>query len=396
MIRGTEAFGVCDFNGAALYFDQVVGSWDSNSILLGPAGVGANFGAFKWFGTGKFTRIFDAQTFWVVGLNFQPRYNSSSQPQVWAQDCFLRLDNAGGTVMCLELQTSGKIAVTYGGDGTTGTGTTLGTTTQTFPVGAWSGYVELKASGFGGAVAWEMWLNDTKILSGTAPTLPIPDRVTITSQDGTSGGHNSQPGFGIAFANVLMLDGTGPAPYNDRIGPVRITAISPTADASGNWNNTVNGAGVSPPIYTSITDLFGVDAHGSPDGDYSFISPVLLNTGQYFSFGPSPCFGLVLGVNVCQVFRGATGSTTCNAMLIDGSTAYNLGGNVVNGGYHTCQVFVGFSPATGTNFTDAEISGNLWGALTTSPGLMLTQMFLEKITSLRDVPYNCGGGSYSF
>jgi hypothetical protein len=200
----------------------------------------------------------------------------------------------------------------------------------------------------------------------------------------------------MGFANVYMLDGTGPAPYNDRLGPVRINALIPAADASGNWNSIVNGVAVAAPIYTSITDVYGLDPHGSPDGDYSYISPVALSSPQYFTFPGSPCYGRVLGVNVCQCFRGASSSSTCDAMLFDQGTQYNLGSNVVNGGYHTCQVFVGLSPATGTYLTDAEISNNLWGALTTSPGLMLTQMFLEKITSLRNVPYSCGSGSYSF
>ena len=400
MIRGTEAFGVCDNNGAALYFDQVVGTWDSNSILPGPAGVGANFGAFKWFGTGKFTRIFDAQTFWVVGFNVQPRLNSSLQPQVWPQDSFIQLSNGSGCIMSLELQTNGKISVTYGGDGTTGTGGTQGTTTQTFPVGSWSGYMEFKASGFGGSVLWELWLNDAKILNGTTSTFPtqIPDRITITNQNGTSSGGSFVPNFGMAFSNVVMLDGQGPAPWNDRIGPVRITTVSPQADASGNWNSTVNGAAAVPPVYTSITDIPGVDAHGAPDMDFSYISPVSLNTKQFFVFTAPECYGLILGVNVNQCFRGdisPTFSTTCDAMLYDGSVV-NIGTTVINGPYRYAQQFIGLSPATGTNFTAGEIGGSFWGARTASPGLRLTQMFLEVLTSLRSTPFSCGLSSYSF
>ena len=394
MIRGTEGFGVCDPNGAALYFDQVVGSWDSNSIIPGPAGVGANFGAFKWFGTGKFTRIFDAQTFWVVGFNFQPKNNGSGT--AWAQDSFLQLSNGSGCIMSLELQTTGKIAVTYGGDGTTGTGATQGTTTQTFPVASWSGYLEFKASGFGGTVAWELWLNDAKILNGTTSTFPtqIPDRITITSQNGTSGGVNSVPGFGIAFANVVMLDAQGPGPWNDRIGPVRITTVSPKADAAGAWFGTLAGSTNGPPIYVNITDT-PPDPNGSPDDDHSYISPTALNTNQFFVFAAPACYGLILGVMVNQCFRGTSGSTTCDAMLYDGS-AVNIGTTVNNGGYHYGQQFIGLSPATGANFTAGEVGGSFWGARTASPGLRLTQMFLEVLTSLRNVPFSCGLSSYSF
>lgn len=393
MIRGTLGFGVCDPPGAALYFDQVTGAWDTNSILAGPGG---GFGAFKWFGTGIFTRIFDRQTFWCVGLNFQPRNNLGANP-AWAQNCFLRLENALGTIMSLEIQTSGKLAVTYGGNGTTGTGATQGLTTQTFPVGTWSGYLELRASGFGGSVTWQLWLNDVQILNGTTSTLPtqIPDRVTIANQNGTTGGVNLVPYFGVCFANVVILDAQGPAPWNDRIGPVRITSVSPKADASGNWNSTVNGAAAVPPVYSSITDIPGVDRNGAPDGDYSYVSPVALNTTQFFVFTAPDCYGRILGVNVNQCFRGASGSTTCDAMLYDGSTV-NIGTTVNNGGYHTAQQFIGLSPASGTWFTAGEVGGSLWGARTTSPGLRLTQMFLEIITSLRATPFDCGASSYSF
>ena len=92
---------------------------------------------------------------------------------------------------------------------------------------------------------------------------------------------------------------------------------------------------------------------------------------------------------------GSSGSTTCDAMLLDGSLV-NIGTTVNNGGYHTAQQFIGLSPASGSWFTAAEIGGSLWGARTASPGLRLTQMFLEIITSLRATPFDCGASSYSF
>ena len=391
MIRGTMAFGVCDPVGAELYFDSIISN-GFQSLVPGPGGNGT--GVFDWFGPANATRIFDAQTFWCVGFNFQPRNTGSNT--AWAQDSFFQFRNAGGCILSLQIEITGKISVTYGGDGTTGTGATQGTTSQTFPVFAWSGYLEFKAFGFGGTVTWELWLDDVKILNGTTSTFPtqIPDRAMFTSQNGTTGGVHLVPGFGMVYTNVYILDAQGPAPWSDRLGPVRIATTSPVSDAQGNWNSTVAGAGTSPPIYTSITDLVG-DAFGSPDQDHSYIFPVALNTNQLFVFASPACFGRILGVNVNQCFRGTTGSTTCDAMLLD-PAILNIGTSVINGGYHIAQQFIGLSPASGSWFTAAEIGGSLWGARTTSPGLRLTQMFLEIITSLRATPFDCGASSYSF
>lgn len=394
MIRGTIGFDRVDTFGIDQLFDDLHGTtWynGSNSIFApapGPDASGQS--VYKWFGPVRATRIFDKQMFWCVGMNINNRYTNPGQLSPYYQQTFLQFSNAAtACILSVCFEADGTMSVRFGGTGNNGGGALAAKTTMVFSLSNWI-YLEVRVSNFGSAARVQLWVNDVNVLSTTAATgADVPDRISLCALYNAAGA-------GTMFDNVYMLDGQGPAPWNDRLGPVEISTVSPISDASGNWTSTVNGVVVSPPIYTAITDIPGVDSHGSPDGDYSYISPVALNTNQVFAFAGPLCYGLVLGVNVCQCFRGATGSTTSNAILIDGSTVYNLGGNVVNGGYHTCQVFVGFSPATGTNWTDAEISGNLWGALTTSPGLMLTQMYLEKITSLRDVPYNCGSGSYSF
>lgn len=406
MIRGTLGFGVCTSLGASLTFDLPLntgnpgfgpGFWDD--IVSGPGGPGSGNAVNKWqtLGDHMATRIFDAQSQWAIGMNIMPFNEFDSSSIVWAQDKFLQLANASGTnVLALEIQTDGTIAVISGGDGTSGTGTLEKKTTTVFTVEQWSGYLELLAVGLGGSTAVELWLNDVRILSATFTTSAAPDRVLVGSQNGTSGGGNSVSGFGMTYANIYLADGQGPAPWNTRLGPVRITSLSPSADAGGNWNispNTILNR------FEAVADLFPSDRDGSPDFDASTINPIsLTDNNQWFTFTKAPCFGLILGVMVNLVFRGSSGSTTCNALLLQQSGQVTIGTVTVTaalGIYQNKQLFQGLT-LSGANFTDADLAGSLWGVSTSSPGLILTQMYLEKIVSLRGTPFNCGQSSYSF
>ena len=399
MIRGTIGFGQCDFRGAALTFDLPASAGNPgypafDNMSPGPGGVGGGLGAAKWFGNQMFTRIFDTQGQWAVGFQIMPFYQIGSST-LWALDKFLQISSATLNLIALEIQTNGKLAVVAGGDGTSGTGSIVGTSTQIFPVGSWSGYLEILAVGLGGSTVVQVFLNDVQIILCTVGTASGADRIALGTQNGTTFGVDSQPYFGLVFANVYCADGQGSAPFNTRLGPVRITTVSPNADAGGNWTIT---PGSLTSRYVAVDDIFPSDGNGSPDGDHSYITNVTLDP-QWFTFGGAggaPCYGRILGVMVNLCFRGASGSTTCNALLLQQATQTSIGTATVNGLYQTQQLFQALSPATGTYFTTGEVAGSLWGVSTSSTGLMLTQMFLEEVVSLRSTPYDCGQASYSF
>jgi hypothetical protein len=400
-VRGCIGFGQCDHLGATLTFDLPTSAGNPghpsfDQIVSGPGGTGGGNAAQKWNGNQMFTRIFDTQPQWSIGMNLMPFYQVGSST-LWARDKFVQLASASNNIVSLEIQTNGTIAVVYGGDGTPGTGMIIKATTQTFPVGQWTAYLEFFVNGTDA----EIWLSvggatpDQKILGCTIPsTYGSADRILIGSQNGTTFGVDSQPFFGLTFANVTFVDGQGIAPWNARLGPVRISTQSPNADAGGNWNITPN---TITNRYQAVDDLYPSDGNGSPDGDHTYISPLTLaNNNQWFTVAGAPCFGLVFGVMVNMCFRGASGSTTCTANLLQQTDQTIVGSATVTGLYQTAQVFQQTSLATGIFFTDVEIAGALWGVSTGSPGLMLTQFYLEKIVSLRNTPYNCGQSSYSF
>jgi hypothetical protein len=388
-------FGVCDVHGAALTYDLPaqagnLGHFAYDTIVPTSGGAGSGNAAQQWFNSQLCTRIFDPQGQWSINFDLMPFYQVGT-PSAWAQVKFLQLASASSNILALELETDGTIAVVTGGNGQSNTGTIVKRTTQTFPVFQWASRLELFATGFGGSTVVTMWQNDVLILSVTVATTDIPDRISLGLQNGP----HFLPYFGLTFANLVFTDGQGPAPCNTRLGPVRVSTFTLNGDAGGNWNITPN---TLPFRYEAVADLL-TDRNGSPDFDSSYISPVAIGDKQWFTVSGVPCYGLILSVMVNLVFRGSTGSTTCDALLLQQSSTTNLGTAVFSGplgSYRTKQILVALSPGTGTFFTDGEIAGSLWGVSTASPGLLLTQMFLEKVVSLRSTPFNCGQSSYSF
>ncbi len=394
MNRRTHGFGVVDVEGVLTQFDSSSGynSFFTAQLLPGPPGPGAGNAIFNWFqtfGLPTITDIFDPQTRWVVGMDCRQYYADVAfglgPPQ---QNQVLVGSDATGGLIGVRFEASGVISVQD-----LINNVQICATTTTYPIAAWPPYIELRTDGWGTLVNVELWIGDVKKAFGSA-TLSgkIADRWSFTA------GAVPQGFGGAMFANIYINDGQGVAPWNDRLGPVRITTFSPVKDASGRWAIT---PGTNASAYLSVNDLLngspGGDPNGSPDGDFSYLTPNAFGSAEFFIVGGQPCYGLILGVNVCVCFRGTTGSAGLEALLLQNSAVHNLGVLNVSGGYHTEQQFVGTSFSSGLYFTDGEISGSYWGFLTNSSlDLRVTQIYLEKIVSLRNVAFGCGGGSYSF
>jgi hypothetical protein len=394
LIRDTLGFGVVDIAGIPTQFDQVPGynQFSNSRILTAPGGPGAGGSLFMWFstfGVPTVTRIFDPQTRWVVGMNCQQTYADSLGGVGPAQQNRVLVgSDASGEIVGLQFNIDGTLSVMD-----LINDLVICTTTDNYPVASWAPYIELRSDGWGTAVSFALWVGDAKKAFGSS-TLSgrIVDRWSFTNQAVPSGLGGAQ------WADRYILDGQGSAPWNDRLGPVRITTQSPIADASGRWAIFPS---TNAHAYLSINDLPsgvpGGDPNGSPDGDFSYLTPNSLGSAEFFQVAPAPCYGRVLGVSVNICFRGTSGSAGIDALLLQNSTIYNLGTVNVTGDYHTEQVFVGLSKTTGQYFVDSEISGSFWGFSTSSSlDVRVTQLFLEKIVSLRNVAFGCGSSSYSY
>ena len=211
---------------------------------------------------------------------------------------------------------------------------------------------------------------------------------------------------GIAPDNYFLFDGlTNP-------GPCHVDSILPFADSPATvWSPAVTSPDVITPNCTPmVNDTAGRGTGGEPDGDYTYIFPSAVNN-QLFQMFPTRCYGLILGVamNVCG--RPNTGHSPQEfgyvVQLSQGLQPVGSG-QLLNVGsftgdphltdYQTEQVIMPLSPATGTNWTDAEISNGAFGIAAVSGNLNLrvTAFNLEIIRSLTPQPFNCGGSNYSY
>ena len=383
MIRATHGFDCCDPGGALLGWDFTshANDFDFSRVQAGKPGTGSGNCFYPWFdsfGYPTLTRIFDPQSFWVCGLDAAQYYNLVG-PGPATQSRFLEMSDSISAMIGLQFEADGSISIQD-----LVHSTEIGRSpAPLYSPGSWGPYMELRCSGFGGSgVSCELWLDDVKQASGSAAIGGrFADRVTIRQQ-----------GVGVQFDNIYMLDGQGASPWNDRLGPVRITALLPSADASGSWGVTPTTTAA----WEAVLDALGVDPNGTPDGDSSYVTPDGVGSNEMFFVSTAPCYGLVLGVTVNACFRGTSGAASLTSLFLEGSASHVLGTLSVSGGYHTAQQIVGYSPETGTFFNDAEIAGNLWGFSTASLDLRVTQLYLEKIVSLRSTPYGCGKQNYSF
>lgn len=191
---------------------------------------------------------------------------------------------------------------------------------------------------------------------------------------------------GIEWCDVVVSDDQG-AVNNQRLGPCNVVCDFPIADATPpQWTRNTGTSDAS-----VVNEQNGA-VHGAPNFNFNYIDGPD-GAVDLFTVATPRCFGrnLAVAVNACtingvitMVCRPAPSSTTVD----------NVGTSVSPGGaYFTLQQIQELSFLSGTYWTDREIGQAWWGARALS-GPRITQFFLEKVTSLRPDPFNCGGGSY--
>lgn len=384
MMRATFGFDYADFGGSQLdtMYDILNGTWTNFSAgtaagkpALPGQGLDGRSG-FKWLGNGMFTRVFSQQTFWVVGFDFMRAGMGGA-----GQDQFVQISYAGGVLVALRTNSDGTLSILVGGDGSSGSGTEVVRSTYQAPVGDWNGYTELKAYGFGGTTTVELWMDDVLIASGTcAPGAGlIPDRIAIGSQgDG-----------GKRIDNVYYLDGQGTS-CNDRLGPIRISTIGPIRDRQKQF---------TPNMGTTNWPIVGATATNSTN----FVEGVFGDQDLY-GIDKLPCYGQILCVSLNVIAELITGAPFvqlfCKGNPANSPVVTQIGDGFVSPDgyplqsvYHTFQALTEVNLRTGAGvWTDGAMQSAYWGmaASTADTGIVrVTQLFLEKVVSLRNTPFDC-------
>lgn len=390
-------FDLMNTDGLDLQWDlERLGGWGnfSSAVIPGFPSPRANSGpagqsAFKWLNNLMATRFCGSGSTRIIGFHVRALYPGIVDTTLFAQNKFLELADATGPILSLELQVDGTIVVRRFGDGYTNTGTSVGQTLlPAFKTpGTWTGFLEFACYGLGGGTNFQIWLDDVKLLdAGCSTAGRVPDRFAIGNQNGTQFGENGQVYFGMNYDDVYCVDGNGAAPWNDRLGPVQIQ--SSLFNVPGVIQLLANGAATNLACYEYGPDLDATYTSGTNPA-YDLYSL----TGQ-------ACFGRILGLGLSATARAESGSPrialTCQPDPFN-LTQVQLGDFNLGPSYHCYQAMSDVSLKTGAFWNDRDLSAARFGIASDGSGILrCTQVFLEKIVSLRAVPYDCGLGNYAY
>lgn len=398
-----EVYFVDSMNGT--FFPQFGWRYDPfghGSSLMGPAfftpGGGTLIQTNSGFHSENFTKFLGTRNQYAIGFNWSPQIDG---PGIIADCIFLRWEVGPGshdlqnsnpnTQLSLATNAAGNMILYNAGTGAGYStqeslrGTRLWTSTRVFTAGTVY-YVELEVTfGLGGFV--RLVIDDVEEVSFVANVgqgaVRNPDRFTIRLQN---------LGGGYRYGDLYVA--------NEQLGPCRVVPLLFTDNAAvQGWapKSSTNLSQISDHL---PDDVFG---DGVPDGDKTYVeSSAAGATDMYFS-GPPPCFGLVLAValNCCSVARAGTPGV--NFMLQQPGLLTTLGSVSVPAAapplkaYQTDQAIAQINPKTGVEWIDREIQIASWGYQMAGSGTVrLTAAWLEKLVSLRAVPFTCGIGSYAY
>jgi hypothetical protein len=197
--------------------------------------------------------------------------------------------------------------------------------------------------------------------------------------------------MGIAFSDIYILDpSTGP--YTDRLGPIRIDAWPMTGDARA----TATTSGPTQHFKCINDHTPGM----APDGDASWVQFVGGGADTYSVSGLGGCRGRILSLLLHTVAKASGGG---NLQTVWGADPTSLLFEAIGAfltppsTYKYFQDVVLKNPHTSDYWADGDIEKSLWGLNSSSGTARITMFWIEKIQSLRKVPFQCGQvGSYVY
>lgn len=297
-----------------------------------------------------------------------------------------------------------RLRIYFGGDGHKILGTRL-YTSSILPTATWcsidldwffphvsTGYVNL-------------YINDVLDTLPTSPGGPtanavnwggfIPDRFALVMFNGGAASSGWQ------ICDIVVSDAQG-VNNNTRLGPCQVSFMTFTSDQYTPWGlpfpktlaSTIAALSEYPGSYPTAD-------HEAPDGDASYITTESAGLVNFYSLSGIQCFAEILGIAVgfcvrdplsgaldiiCRPFP-ALGETMD---VIIGGTGGSFG-PVNPTTYTTVQAISEVDLSTGTfPWLDGHIQNAWWGINCLGGNPYITQLFLEKATTRRPVPYTCG------
>lgn len=294
-------------------------------------------------------------------------------------------------IACLQLGTDGKIRIFSGGATVYTQGALLYTSQATLSPSTWYS-IDLDWSfPLSGLGSCALYIND--VLDTGNPGMPS---VIGATWDGTPdtfamvGVNSGAPGAGYVVCDIVVSDGSGSA-NNSRLGPCQVKAYFPGANALVQWPTVIPATDAA---WQAVSEQPIATA---PDGNTSYIGGA--TPGQYalFGFPTVDCYAGILGVawNVCardpsaQPLEMIVRPTPSNGMDVA------LGSVQLENAYTVKQVIS--QSNAGATWVDGAIENAWWGVQAGVGAPVVTQLVLEKVTTRRNLPYQCGQlGSYCY
>lgn len=280
-----------------------------------------------------------------------------------------------GTALMLQLETDNTLSLYTGYGGTPNFPGTLLWNSATFysvPNDVWI-YIELAVNTTTGV--WSLYIDDV-LIKTQVNAIPVGiDRYSFTSF--TFESHDVDDHYCTS---------------GERLGPCRVTAFPPTFQSTHEWT-PLSGTNLS-----QVQEFGNRPALSTPDDNSSYVESASAGVVDLFGFAKPACYGRILAVALNVDCEATLTTPTINWWIKIKTAITDLGSSpTLIGGYSIQQGIQELNPDTGTFWTDADIASTLWGYELTGTGTArVTQFCLEKLVSLRNVPFSCGQGSYSF
>lgn len=380
MIRHIEGFDLFEFAASGLPYLINSGIFAQGSMIAGQSPGQSWFIFNTGFGQAEYLKILDVQPIWIVNIWFRP-LTTPNIIQVWRNSTFYRIQDVTGTLFDLHQQTDGTVL--FRGSG----GVTLATLGP-FPVGDWAA-LQVKVT----ATAWTVKVNGVTVATGAPAVWRQPDRFM----------HRWDASSGLNLDNYVICDGQGTANNDFLPYPWRVDSMYPFATASNAW-----GIHLKPDALQCVYD-HPAPSVTVPDGDNGYIKPTAIAQRSLYQMNASPCVGRVLGLALSVVAKPTTGSPTVQLIVEQNAVtslaqptlatrAVQLPGLPELDDYFTYLGISETQPVDGSRWTDGAIGRANWGVESDSADVHVTQIFIQKVTTLAPtLSYDCGGaGSYAF
>lgn len=301
---------------------------------------------------------------------------------------FYSIKQGSAGIVSLALDASDNLKVYTGGSGTNGApGSLLATVTAPFSTTVWHS-LELFVIVAGAGSTVEVWIDDIAVvqMDGTVSLSGTPDRAGYRWENFGS--------IGIILDDYVQSDGSG-ALNNTRLGPLEIVTIYPSGNGFTSGWTSANGHA----DYTNVNQVVN-----APDSDLLYISGTD-SASDLFMVATPACIGLILGIGFNGLARGVSSLASMDLACAPEAgllPTVQLGNFAVVSAptlYTVYQAISETNLATGqNNWTDGDIGRAWWGPELSANSCRVGQINLEKVVSLRAVPFDCGqgAGSYTF